>query len=191
MKVIAFLGSPRVGGNTEILLNEALKPIKEQGHEATVFRPSEMNIAPCINCGGCDNSGVCVFDDDMEDVYRMIREGDRFIVASPIFFFGLTAQIKALIDRCQALWCEKYLLNRPLPVGPLGRKGLLLLVGGMKKEKGFVSSEATATAFLRTISVPEHQTLAYPGVDAKGAINQHPTALHDVYDAGNRLIELT
>jgi multimeric flavodoxin WrbA len=147
-----------------------------------------MNISPCINCGGCNETGQCIIDDDMNKVYPAIREADRVILVSPIFFFGLTAQIKALIDRCQALWCEKYLLKRPLPSGEYGRKGLLIMVGGMKKEIGFKSSGATATAFFRTISVPEHETLSFPGVDAKGAINDHPTALKDVYEAGNKLV---
>jgi multimeric flavodoxin WrbA len=188
MKVIAFLGSPRVEGNTELLIQESVRAVREEAHSVTVFRPSEMHISPCINCGGCDETGECVIRDDMDEVYRAIREGDRFILASPIFFFGLTAQIKALIDRCQAFWCEKYLLRRPIVAGPQGRKGLLLLVGGMKKEIGFTCGNATATAFFRTISVPEHEVLSFQQVDAKGAIKRHPTALSDAYESGKRLV---
>ena len=189
IKILTLLGSPRVGGNSQILLEETLKGIKELGHEIISFRPSHMNISPCLNCGGCDETGQCIIDDDMNEVYPVIREADRIILVSPIFFFGLTAQIKALIDRCQALWCEKYLLNKPLPQGEYGRKGLLILVGGMKKEKGFTSSNATATAFFRTISVPEHDILSYPGVDAKGAIKNHPSALNEVYEAGKKIVQ--
>ncbi|MBF0520224.1 MAG: flavodoxin family protein [Nitrospirae bacterium] len=188
MKVTAFLGSPRFRGNTEILLDEALRAIKDRGHTVTLFRPSEMNIAPCINCGGCDQTGQCVISDDMADVYKAIYESERFILASPIFFFGLTAQIKALIDRAQALWCEKYLLNQPIVSGPHGRKGLLIMVGGMKKEIGFKSGEATAKAFFRTISVPVHETIYFDGIDKKGAIKEHTTALSEVYEAAVRLI---
>lgn len=190
MKIIAFLGSPRVEGNTELLLNEALKAIEEEGHLVTLFRPSLMNISPCLNCGECDETGECTVHDDMDEVYGAIREGDRFILASPIFFFGLSAQIKALIDRCQCFWCEKYLLKKPIPGGSLGRKGLLLLVGGQKKEIGIQCSEATAKAFFRTISVPQHETLGFLGVDAKGAILKHPTALKEAFRAGKKLITL-
>ncbi len=189
MKVIAFLGSPREGGNTELLLSEAIRAIKEKGHEVILFRPSKLNISPCINCGSCEETGECVIEDDMEEVYRAIREGERFILASPIFFSGLSAQIKALIDRCQALWCEKYLLKRSIPEGPNGRKGLLLMVGGMRKEIGFECGNATATAFFRTISVPEHEVLYFKEIDAKGAIRKHPTALKDAFEAGRRLVE--
>ncbi len=188
MKIVAFLGSPRVEGNTEILLNEALRSVAEEGHSVTLFRPDQMDLSPCLNCGGCEETGECVIEDDMDEVYRAIREGDRFILASPIFFFGLTAQVKALIDRCQSFWCEKYLLKRPIPAPPRGRRGLLLTVGGMKKEIGFTCADATATAFFRSISVPGHETLSFPGIDAKGAIRKHPTALDEAYEAAKRLV---
>lgn len=188
MKIIAFLGSPRVEGNTELLLNETVRALEEGGHYVTLFRPSQINISPCINCGSCDETGECVIKDDMSEVYKAIRKGERFILASPIFFFSLSAQIKALIDRCQSFWCEKYLLKKPIPKGPHGRKGLMMMVGGMKDEVGFTCGETTAKAFFRTISVSEHETLFYQQIDAKGAIKEHPTALRDAYEAGKRLI---
>ncbi|NOY64043.1 MAG: flavodoxin family protein [Nitrospirae bacterium] len=189
MKVVAFLGSPRIEGNTELLLKETIRAVEEDGHSVILFRPSEMNLSPCLNCGGCDETGQCIVEDDMTEVYKAIREGDRFVLASPIFFFGLSAQIKALIDRCQSFWCEKYLLKRPIAPGPYGRKGLLLLVGGMKRQVGFDCGGATAKAFFRTISVPEHETLYYKEIDARGAIKEHPTALMDAYQAGKKLVE--
>ncbi|MBF0456904.1 MAG: flavodoxin family protein [Nitrospirae bacterium] len=188
MKCTAILGSPRINGNTEILINEAIRAVKEEGCPVELFRPHGMDLAPCSNCGGCEETGRCVIDDDMNEVYRAIYTSDRFIVASPIFFFGLTAQLKGLIDRCQALWCEKYLLGRPIPEGQEGRKGLLIMVGGMDKEIGFTSAGATATAFFRTISVPKHETVYFTKVDSIGAIREHPTALRDVYNAAKRLI---
>ena len=189
MKVIAFLGSPRKDGNTELLLKEAIKGIEKSVPAVRVFNLNLMKISPCQDCGGCDKTGKCIIEDDMSEIYNAIRTADRIILASPIFFFGLSAQAKIMIDRCQAFWCEKYLLKKPIPEGRYGRKGLLLLVGGMKKEAGVECSEATASAFFRTISVPEHKTLSFLGVDAKGAILKHPTALKDAYEAGLRLVE--
>jgi multimeric flavodoxin WrbA len=190
MKIIAFHGSPRVDGNSHILLKEVLKAIDKSQHKIQLFRLNEMNIRPCQNCGGCEETGICVVKDDMGEVYDAIMEANRVIVASPIFFFGLSAQTKIMIDRCQAFWCEKYLLKRPIPEGPYRRKGLLLLVGGMKKEIGIECGGATATAFFRTISVQEHETLSFLGIDKKGAILDHPTALNEVYKAGGKLITL-
>ena len=188
MKVLAFLGSPRVDGNTELLLNEAVRAVRDLGHEMKVLKLNLMRVKPCQDCGGCDKNGICIIDDDMTGVYQDIREADRIILASPIFFFGLSAQTKAMVDRCQSFWCEKYLLKKTIPEGPHGRKGLLMLVGGMKKEVGIQCGDATAKAFFRTVSVSSHEVLGFLQVDAKGAILEHPTALKDAYEAGRMLV---
>lgn len=189
MKVVAFQGSPRVDGNTDILLKETLRAIGETVQDTRVFTLNMMNIKPCQDCGGCDKSGACIINDDMSGIYDVIREADRIILASPVFFFGLSAQTKSMIDRCQAFWCEKYLLRKTIPPGPFGRKGLLLLVGGMKKEIGIQCSEATAAAFFRTVSVPEHSTLSFLGIDAKGEVLNHPDALQSAFGAGKELVK--
>lgn len=191
MKTIAFLGSPRKDGNTELLLKEAIKGVKEtSGGDVTIFNLNLMNIRPCQDCGGCEKTGECILDDDMTKIYPEIRTADRIIFASPIFFFGLSAQSKAMIDRCQSFWCEKYLLKKPISPGEYGRKGLLIVVGGMKKEVGVECADATAKAFFRTVSVGEHKVLSFLGVDAKGAILNHPTGLTNAFEAGKTLVSL-
>jgi multimeric flavodoxin WrbA len=187
VKIIAFNGSPRPGGNTELLLSEAMKPLHDAGHDIRVFQLNTMNIKPCQDCGGCVTTGICIHKDEMQAIFDAIREADRIILGSPIFFYGLSAQAKAMIDRCQAFWCEKYLLKKNITAGSHGRKGLLLLVGGMKKEDGKECAAGTAKAFFRTVSVPEHEVLFYGGIDAKGDILKHPTALADAREAGQRL----
>jgi multimeric flavodoxin WrbA len=189
MKVVAFLGSPRKNGNTELLLKETIRGIEESGHTVETYNLNLMKIKPCQDCGGCNEEGKCIVQDDMDIIYDAIRSADRIILASPIFFFAMSAQTKAMIDRCQSFWCEKYLLKKPLEGGKYGRKGLLLLVGGMKKEIGIECSGASAKAFFRTISVPEHSVLSFTGVDAKGEILKHPTAVNDAYEAGKKLTE--
>lgn len=191
MNVIAFNGSPRRGGNTDILLGEALRGVQERVRSATVYQLSALNLKPCLNCGHCDDTARCVIKDDMQEIHDKIRGADRIIVASPIFFFGVSAQTKIMIDRCQTFWAEKYVHKKPIVPGPYGRKGLLMLVGGMKrndKNVGFECSEASVRAFFRTVNVQEHATLAFDNIDEKGAITRHPTALSDAYEAGKKLV---
>ena len=188
MKVAAFFGSPRPEGNTDILLQEALKPIQAEGHEIVLFRLNALNIKPCQDCGGCTKTGKCVIPDGMAEIYDAIRTADRFIVASPIFFFSLSAQTKAMIDRCQAFWCEKYLLHKDIPAGPHGRKGLLLVAAGMKKDDAVTCADTVAKIFFRTISVPKHETVSALGADAKGDVLNHPSALQKAQEAGERLL---
>jgi multimeric flavodoxin WrbA len=193
VKVIAFFGSPRREGNTELLLKEAVRGVEESGLGIQLFNLNEMQIMPCQNCGGCEETGACIYEDDMSQIYDAIRTADRVILASPVFFFSVSAQAKVMIDRCQAFWCEKYLLKKPIPEGPHKRKGLLLLVGGMKEKigaTGIECAEKTAKAFFRTISVTEHKVLGYTGVDAKGEILKHPTALKEAYEAGKELVRI-
>ena len=190
MKIIAFLGSPRRDGNTELLLKEVIKGVEESGFNVQIFDLNSMNIQPCQDCGECDETGECIVHDDMEQVYEAIRIADRIILASPIFFFALSAQTKAMIDRCQSFWCEKYLLKKPIPEGRFGRKGLLLVVGGMKKEVGVQCSESCASAFFRTVNVSEHDILSFLGINKKGEILKHPAALQEAYKAGKKLIAI-
>jgi multimeric flavodoxin WrbA len=188
MKITAFCGSPRKNGNTETLLKEVIRGIEEAGHSVDTFYLNAMKIKPCQDCGGCNDTGECILRDDMDQITDAIRDSDRIILASPIFFFSLSAQAKVMIDRCQSFWCEKYLLKKTIEGGNYERKGLLLMVGGMKKDIGIHCAEACAKAFFRTVSIPEHETIYYLGIDAKGDILKHPTALSDAYEAGKKLI---
>jgi multimeric flavodoxin WrbA len=190
MRIAIFNGSPRVGGNIDLLLCQAIIPMEKAGHDIVRFNLNLLKIKPCQDCGKCEKTGECDISDDMTYVNEAIRNSDRIILASPIFFFGLSAQTKLMVDRCQPFWCEKYLLKRPIPEGPNGRKGLLILVGGMKKEIGVQCGEATALAFFRTINVPEHQTASFLGVDAKGSIMERPEAFDSVCRAVKSLIDL-
>lgn len=189
MKVVAFFGSPRIGGNTDIMLQEALKPIRAAGHEVVQFNLNLMNIRSCQDCGGCVKTGICVVNDDMKDIYDAIRKGDRFIVASPIFFYSVSAQTKVMIDRCQSFWCEKFLLKKDIAPGPDGRKGLLLVAAGMKKDAAVQCADTVARIFFRTISVPEHVMISALGVEGKGDILSHLDVLAEAYNAGKKLIE--
>ncbi|MDA8172689.1 MAG: flavodoxin family protein [Nitrospiraceae bacterium] len=187
MRTAVFMGSPRKGGNTQILLDEAMRGAREKGAEIAYFDLNNMKIGGCQDCGVCAETCCCHINDDMQLVYQAIRESYRFILASPIFFAGVSAQAKAMIDRCQPFWCEKYLLKRPIP--PEGRAGLFITVGGMKKAEGRDCSFATARSFFRTISVLEHRELCQLGVDARGEILKHPEALKEAYEAGKTLME--
>jgi multimeric flavodoxin WrbA len=191
MRIAVFNGSPRVGGNTDLLVCEAIRPMELAGHDVVRFNLNLLNIKPCQDCGKCEETGECGIDDDMAYVDEAIRHSDRIVLASPIFFFGLAAQTKLMVDRCQPFWCEKYVLKKPIPEGPNGRKGLLILVGGMKKEIGVQSGGATALAFFRTINVQEHETVSFLGVDAKGAIKERPEAFDEVRRAVKNLINPT
>ena len=189
VKVLGLYGSPRRGGNTELLLEEALKGAEKEGAEVARIYLSDFTITPCKECHGCDNTGNCVILDDMEKIYPKLLEADVVILASPIFFYGVTAWAKALIDRSQALWARKYLIKDPT-LGKKGkkRKGLFISVGATKGQKVFEGAILTVKYFFDVLNAEYVGELLYRGVEAKGDILKHPEALQQAFEAGRRLV---
>ena len=149
VKVLGIFGSPRKGGNTDLLLEEALKGAEQEGAKVERLHLSDFTVTPCTECHGCDQTGKCVILDDMEKIYPKLLEADVVILASPIFFYGVTAWAKALIDRTQALWTRKYLLKDP-SLGKEGkkRKGFFISVGATKGTEGFRRIHSHGQVFL-------------------------------------------
>lgn len=104
-----------------------------------------------------------------------------------MFFYGLTSQVKALIDRCQALWARRYILKQKPPNSE--RKGALIAVGATRGDKLFDGSILTVRYFFQAIGVKYVDELLVRGVDKKGDIKEHPTALSDAFELGRRLAE--
>ena len=106
-KVLILSGSPRHGGNSDILCDEFLRGAQESGHHVEKIRVAEKNINPCIACYQCrKNNGRCVFQDDMSDILQKMIDADVLVLASPVYFYSIDAQLKALIDRTVARWLE-------------------------------------------------------------------------------------
>jgi multimeric flavodoxin WrbA len=181
------MGSPRIKGNTDLLLDETLKGAQSQGAYVDKIIVGELEIAPCHEDYGCLVDGNCVIRDDMDNIYPKLLEVDVVIIASPIFFYGLTSQIKALIDRCQALWARKYVLKQNPP--DTGRKGVFIAVGATKGKKLFDGSILTVKYFFQAIGVEYSEALLVPGVDKQGEIMDHPTTLTDAFDLGSRIAQ--
>ncbi len=186
--ILGFAGSPRRGGNSEVLLDRVLAGAASKGAETEKIVVSTLTISPCRNCGGCTKSGVCVQRDEMQEVYLKLTRADRIVVSSPIFFGTVSAQLKALIDRCQALWVRKYLLKQPISVGPNGRLGLFVSVCGRRTEDYFKVAETTIKIFFLSLSVKYVASLFFSGIDDKGDIERHPTALAQGFAAGCQLV---
>lgn len=189
LKVLGLAGSPRRGGNTSLLLDQALAGTASAGAATERIILNDLDISPCQHCDGCLGTGVCIIGDDMQPIHQKLREVDRLILACPIFFMGLAAQAKMAIDRCQALWVARYLLGERRQWASDGsrRRGLFIAVGGMKRSGLFDGARATVKAFFATCDIAYGEELLYPGVDLYQEIRRHPTALRDAYEAGARL----
>lgn len=187
MKVLGIMGSPRMRGNTDLLLDQALEGAKSRGAEVEKILVDKLNITPCREYYTCTKDGNCVIRDDVDNIYPELLSDDAIIVASPMFFYALTAQVKALIDRAQALWARKYILKQDLSRS--GRRGAFIGVGATRGENLFTGSVLTVKYFFKAIGVDYVDELLVRGVDKKGEIKEHPTALADAFDLGRRLAQ--
>lgn len=105
-KILVLSGSPRKGGNSDLLCDEFVKGAQEAGHDVEKIRVAEKNIGFCRACYACREGGVCVIKDDMAAVLEKMIEADVLVLASPVYFYSIDAQLKALIDRTLARWTE-------------------------------------------------------------------------------------
>ncbi|MBI4974861.1 MAG: flavodoxin family protein, partial [Candidatus Omnitrophica bacterium] len=152
MKILGISGSPRKGGNTDTLLDKALEGAQSAGARVEKIALNDLNFKPCQECGGCDETGICVIDDDMQLVYRSLNSADAVIVASPIFFGSVTAQVKMMIDRLQSLWVLKYVL-RKAATARRKRKGIFLCVSAARKKRFFENAKSIIKIFFATLDI--------------------------------------
>ena len=189
MRVLGIAGSPRRGGNTDLLLAEVLRGAASQGAEVKTVVLNDLKITPCQHCDACLEKGNCRIQDDMQMIYREMEAADRIVLASPIQFTGVTAQMKAMIDRCQALWARKYVLKIPPLSTERQRQGFFISVGGRKIADLFEPALVMIKTFFRILDITYAGELLFPGVDEKGAIKNHPDALNQAFLAGQKLVE--
>ena len=187
MLVVGLQGSPRVKGNTSILLSTFLTEAERLGARTEYLDVAKRNISPCLECGVCEQKGFCPIDDDMQAVYPLLRHADLIVMATPVFFYGATAQLKALIDRSQALWSRKYVLGLTDP-GREWRRGFLLSVGATKGKNLFEGVNLTAKYFFDAVGASFDGTLAFNQIEGPGDITKHPTALEDVKEKARILV---
>ncbi|MFA5614711.1 MAG: flavodoxin family protein [Methanoculleus sp.] len=181
--VLAFATSPRRHGNSETLLDAVLDAMRGEGAVVEKIVVPETDIKPCRGCNACAKLNRCIQRDFMDYIHDRIIEADCIILASPIYCMGLTAQAKVLVDRSQVFCTRKYTLR--LPVVPPERKGkrvgIFISTAGQTWENVFDAAIPSVKCFFNVIDVREKDTryLMVNGVDEKGAIDRHPTALQD------------
>jgi len=190
VKVLGIYGSPRKGGNTDLLLDRVLEGARAAGGEVCTLYARDLKIGGCLECGGCDDTGECVVPDDMDKVYPLLEEARIIFLAAPVFFYNVPAQLKALIDRTQALWSKRRLEKSPqkLKAHESG-KGYLIAVGATKGANLFQGCELTARYFFDALDMTYEGGLFFGKVEAKGEILNHPDAVSQALTFGKNAVE--
>jgi multimeric flavodoxin WrbA/protein-tyrosine-phosphatase len=188
MEILGLQGSPRKKGNTQFLLSAFLKAAEERGAVTRLVRVAERRIEPCKEFVVCETRGTCPIRDDMEaEIYGLIRRAEVVVLASPIFFYNMTAQLKALVDRCQVFWARKYRLKLADPLKAT-RRGVLLSVAATRGKTLFDGMQQTAKYFFDAIDARFETSLLYRGIEGPKDMSRHPSVLEEVNRAVDELM---
>ncbi|MCK8602197.1 flavodoxin family protein [Desulfoferrobacter suflitae] len=193
MRVLGIYGSPRKGGNTDAMLDAFLRGAADCGATPERLYVRDVQIQPCIGCGHCDKAGSCVQQDAMVEVYFRLERADGIVVASPIYFYSVTAQLKALIDRSQAPLMKKKLAQAAGAYHPRQppRKGFLLSAAATRGKRLFDCAVLPVRYFFDALDVHYAGELCFPGIEERRAIEKHPAALQDCRRAGRAFVSHT
>ena len=186
-KIIAIYGSPRRKGNTATLLKKAVEGARESGAEVEEIFLRDLKLSPCFEIYGCKETGECRIKDDFQKVRDEILAAQGLMLASPVFFYTVSAHLKILMDRFQSLWVKKYWVDKASPgQSNLNRKGLVIAVGATKGKKLFDGILLTIRYFFDVIDAEIWKSLLYRGLDFEDDVLKHPEYLEEAYLAGKK-----
>ncbi len=187
-KLVAIYGSPRRDGNTATLLQAAVKGARGQGATVREVILRDHKISPCLEIYNCIKTGSCAIQDDFPPILADIEASNGIMLASPIFFYTVSAHTKIFMDRCQSLWVRKYWIQKK----PWGRKegtrqGLFIAVGATRGKKLFDGALLTVRYFFDVLDIGQWDKLLCRGLDHKGEAAKDAALLQRALQAGEKL----
>jgi len=184
-KIIAIYGSPRRNGNTATLLQKAVEGARDGGAEVEEIVLRDLKMSPCLEIYGCKNAGECQLKDDFQTARDQILASQGLMLASPVFFYTVSAHTKILMDRFQSLWVKKYWIDETRKGQPnTQRKGLFIAVGATKGKKLFDGILLSLKYFFDVIDMELWKALLYRGLDFEGDVLKFPEYVDEAYETG-------
>jgi multimeric flavodoxin WrbA len=171
------MGSPRIGSNTDVLMDRALEGAKASGATVEKVILDQLDVGPCLDCEGCAVDGNCTQADDMIDLHEKIRQADGLIMGTPIYWWGPTAQMKAFIDRWYAI-ARDVVMHRLV-----GKKAALIYTFG---DSDAATAEPTDVMFTKTLEYLQMPIVGrvYASAWKRGDIFKSPEKLDEAYELG-------
>lgn len=191
IRVLVIQGSPRQRSNSTLLTDQILQGITSiQGDvEVETISLREKQIQPCLACDGCHRKRGCVIEDDMQELYPLLDSADLLVVASPVYFNSVSAQLKALIDRTQAIWASKYVLHQPLIDREKKRLGVFVATAGNPEGVAeFTPSARVMELFFKAVNTLYYQNFFVTDTD-QAPIQSRPELLLKAYELGAQLAQ--
>ena len=187
MQVVGLSTSPRANGNSERLLLRALEGAASAGAKTEMLRLADYTIGPCTECNYCCRTGACIIDDDCDALVQRLRAADGFIFATPVFFSGICAQAKALIDRAQSFWAAKHILGQTRPAAENRPQAMVIATGGSRGTRQFECVKLTMKYYLDALEADYRLNLFVSQLDSVEDLEQHPSAMGEAFRLGAEL----
>jgi multimeric flavodoxin WrbA len=185
MKVLGILGSPRIGGNSDVLLDRALAGAAAAGAEVEKIILCKKKISGCLACEKCNETGVCAIDDDMQKIHPKILEAYAIIHSVPVYFWSMTAQMKAYLDRWCALFDAEWRWHKAYWPRMKGKRIGLITVCG---DSDVATADPIVHSFRNTCQFTGLTWLGavQASASAKGEIAGNEAALKEAYELGKK-----
>jgi multimeric flavodoxin WrbA len=189
IKIIAIYGSPRREGNTSTLLKQAVAGARSEGASVEEIVLRDYKISPCLEIYNCIKTGECAIRDDFPEILEKVESSAGIMLASPIFFYTVSAHTKIFMDRCQSLWVRKYWIEKQtMGNAPELRKGLFISVGATHGKKLFDGAILTVKYFFDVLNAGLWKKLLYRGLDRKDEVEKREDYLQEAFTAGKELV---
>ena len=187
-RITAIYGSPRREGNTATLLRRAVAGARAQGLDVTEIHLRDLKMSPCLEIYGCKRDGECAIHDDFQSVRDTILAADGIMLASPIFFYTVSAQVKILMDRFQSQWVKKHWIEgQPMGKSRDLRKGLFLSAGATQGKKLFDGALLSVKYFFDVLDTTLWDYRCFRGLDYADDIHQHLDYQTEAFETGAAL----
>jgi len=182
-RVLAVIGSPRRGGNTETLVDEVLRGARDAGASVDKVILSELEIAPCQACEACRDTGECVQGDDMPDLLRKMEDYSVWVLGTPVYWWGPSAQMKAFVDRwfCKSHRAEDKAMFQ-------GRRVILTIPMGDADSATARHTVGMFTDALDYVKATLFATILAPDSNDPGDVRHKPAVMAAAYEAGKRAV---
>ncbi|MGY5881974.1 MAG: flavodoxin family protein [Candidatus Thorarchaeota archaeon] len=176
--VLGIVGSPRRGGNTETLVDTILASAIEQGATAEKVILNDLDIAPCQACNGCERNGSCIHEDDMKQLIPLMEKSDVWILGTPIYWWGPTAQFKLFVDRWYGIHQRSFQGKQVIAAIPMGGRNdhyARHTIGMLEDICNYLGMEFV-------------ETVVAPGMNGKGSVRESSRAIESARLAGMRIM---
>ncbi len=187
VQVLGVMTSPRKCGNSDILLDAALAAARDNGAITEKVVVNDLAFVPCQACVQVRDDGRCIIDDDFQKIYYAVLKADSIIVAGPIYFGSVSAQLKMLIDRFQCYWRAKYVLKTTDE--SMTKQGGFICVQGSSKNKFFENASAIVKNFFATLNIEYSREVFCFSLEGKGIVKKETDCIEKAQAMGAELAQ--